>query len=168
MRMLLALVLVVVPSVAAAGETGFSSIGVGTAIQDEQLGIVVRYAAGNDVDNPSYNEDAEEPIAGAGAGIEVWKAGDGWGIEFPIGGYIGAQVGRVRTALGAGVGMYSIAFRNSEFGFGVTPFGNAVVELALGKRALITFDARVGRHVLASADDFTRYSMVVMLGNRMK
>lgn len=168
MRMLLALVLVVVPSVAAAGETGFSSIGFGTAIQGEQAGIVVRYAAGNDIDNPSYNEDAEEPIAGAGAGIEVWKAGGGWGFEFPFGWYVGGQVGHIRTALGTGVGMFSLASRRSDYGFGITPFGNAMIEIALSKRAHVTLDARIGRHVLGGADDFTRYSMVVMLGNRMK
>lgn len=136
--------------------------GIGAGMTDE-AGWVARFAqtldAGHTVDG--------EPIAGLRTGLDVWHVGDHAGFSLPAGFYLGGRAGDVRTTLGGGLGAFTLD-HDGHMGnttVGISPYASATLEVVAG-RLIATFEARATRQVLADADDYTLWSVLVLVGAR--
>src|SRR4051812_5844318 len=84
----------------------FVLAGLGSAMANQTAGWLFRLVNRIDIRKHGGGDEAHA-VGGALVGFEVWGAGQRWGLSFPCGGYVGAQVGTVRTTIGAGIGMYA-------------------------------------------------------------
>lgn len=102
-------------------------------------------------------------IYGNRAGFELWSAGEHKGLAVPYAWYFGAQVGRLRSTLGAGFGLWTFEFSQATAAGGISPFANASLEATFGDYAF-SLDGRITRMVVGDMDDFNVASVMVMVG----
>jgi len=158
------LVVVGMSSTAHAREGGFSALGLGTSFVNNVEGWITRAETRLDFDGPSADET--QGIVGMRAGMELWAAGGRWGFTTPIGYYVGAQVKGTRTTLGGGFSLIHIE-GGPNFTGGVVPFLSGSLEFVVDG-VLLSFDGRLARSVIADTDDHNTYSVMLMVGKRIK
>jgi hypothetical protein len=112
--------------------------------------------------------DTEEGlIYGTACGYDYWRAGSSSGFNIPIGGFVGARTHDITTTFGAGIGVLAFESNHDDDGFGIVPYVGSALGFELAERRTITIDARISRHVLLGADDFSRWSVLVMYGGNV-
>jgi hypothetical protein len=142
----------------------FALAGLGTSMSNETTGWELRAIARMENEHP---DDEPHRIGGAIVGLDVWGAGDRWGLSFPTGGYVGAEVGSVRTTIGGGLGMYAVEQRDGDDkgAFGIAPFATATVEKLAGN-LIIVLEGTVARQIVAGDTDHNIYTVMLMGGRR--
>ena len=159
-RLLLALLLV--PSLAHAGDEGLNlAIGGGVDIGDTP-GWAIRIG-----ETIELSRHADGFIYGTTCGYDYWHAATGAGFHIPIGGYAGVRAGSVISTLGGGVGVLALETLHDDRGFGIVPQVATTLGFELDDVRTVTIDARLSRHVLGGAPDFTRWSVLVMIGKQL-
>lgn len=106
-------------------------------------------------------------IYGTACGYEYWRGSEGSGFHVPIGGYAGVRAGGVTSTLGGGIGVLAVETIHHDSGFGIVPHATATLGFALDDRRTVTLDGRLSRHVLGGAPDFTRWSVLLMIGTTL-
>ena len=112
----------------------FAMVGLGSSLAIDEPGWAFR--AEQRLDATRIDDDEASGLVGARFGLEAWEAGSHWGFAMPLGVYAGAQVSRVRTTLGGGVGLWTFEKQDSKLHYGVSPFASASLEGSVGKLAL--------------------------------
>ncbi|MDQ3336203.1 MAG: hypothetical protein M4D80_13625 [Myxococcota bacterium] len=159
MRWLIALLFLT--STAYAEGQRFAAFGLGTSVASNEPGWALRAEHRFDSGDPDENE----PLFGARIGLDMWDAGGHWGIAMPLGTYLGAQVGSMRTTIGGGIGLWTFEKSGGEVHFGISPFASASLEGSVGK-LLLSLDGRLSRQVIGETADFNVYSVMLMVGKR--
>ena len=160
MRLAIIAALILVPVVAYAnGDKMNIALGGGVAMSDAsawaiRLGETID-VSDNDGDGLSY---------GTLSGYVYWHGPSGDGFQIPIGGFAGVRAGRLSSTVGAGVGVLALESWHGQNGFGIVPQGVTTLGFALDEVRTVAVDARVSRHVLGGADDFTSWSVLLMIG----
>ena len=159
------LVLMLTARLAHAEEDRFVLAGAGTAMSKETTGWALRVVSRMDA---KHDDDEAHLINGGIVGVEAWSAGDRWGLSFPTGGYVGAQVGSVRTTLGGGLGMYAVEKRTSETegSGGIAPFVNGTIEKITGDLTLV-LEGTISRQLIIERADHNVYTVMLMAGRRL-
>jgi hypothetical protein len=152
------LVLCLLPTAASASDDMSLAIGGGVDSGDG-TGWAVRLGETIEV-----TKTDEGLIYGATCGYDYWRASTSSGFNIPMGAFVGARTHDITTAFGAGVGVLAFESNHDDDGFGVVPYLGTTLGFELAGRRTITIDARISRHVLLGADDFSRWSVLVMYG----
>ena len=161
MRLVLALgVLLFVATAHAGTEKMNLAIGGGIAMANAP-GWAIRFGETTEV------SDGDGAIYGAIAGYDYWRGADGDGFHIPIGGFAGVRAGAVTSTLGLGVGVLALESWHGQDGFGIVPQAAATIGFQLDDVRTVVIDARLQRHVLAGSDDFTTWSVLLMIGRTM-
>jgi hypothetical protein len=160
-RCLLLLLLLTLPAHAG---SKLAMFGLGSASTEGAHGWVARVESR--VDFNKADSDAHL-IFGNRFGFERWSAGDHSGVSVPIGWYLGAQVGDVRSTLGVGFGLWTFETSKSQAAGGISPFASASIEGTFDKLAL-SLDGRITRQVVGDMTDFNVLSVMVMAGRRWR
>lgn len=106
-------------------------------------------------------------IYGSTCGYDYWRGADGNGFHIPIGGYVGVRAHSVTSTFGAGVGVLAFESFHDDRGFGIVPHIGTNLGFELDETRTASIDARAARHVLARSPDFTRWSVLVMIGKTL-
>ena len=160
MRWLIALLLV---TGTAHADQRFSTFGLGTSMARNEPGWALRVEHRFDTGHP----EKSDPLFGMRAGLDTWDAGGHWGIAMPIGFYGVAQVHAMRTTLGGGLGLWTLDKSGGEIHAGVSPFASASLEGSIGT-LLVSLDGRLARQVIGETGDFNVYTVMLMVGRRLK
>jgi hypothetical protein len=154
----LVVALVIVPLTARA-EALDLAIGGGIAMANAPA-RAVRLSATADVSN-TRNDGM---IYGATCGYDFWHGADGAGFHIPIVGFGGVRAGSITSTVGLGIGVLAIETWHGQDGFGIVPMAMSTVGFALDAAHSVAIDARLQRHVLADSQDFTTWSVLLMIG----
>jgi hypothetical protein len=159
-RWLVVLVLALVSATAHAGPDKMNlAIGGGIAMGNAP-GWAIRLGETIDVSET----DGDGVIYGTLSGYDYWRGADGDGFHIPIGGFAGVRAGAVTSTLGLGVGVLALESWHGQNGFGIVPQAAATLGYELDAVHTVVVDARLERHVLAGSDDFTTWSVLLMIG----